>query len=340
MKAVQLTRYGTSNEVLTLNNVNIPDPVEGKLRIKVRAAALNPLDYLVRNGQMKRVIKYAMPHSVGFDVAGIVDKVGPGVTDVKVGDAVYGRVHDSLMGTVAEYCLARQDDVALKPARLSFEEAAAIPLVALTGWQAIIAPARGKPMKPGDKVLIHAGSGGVGTSAIQLAKAHGAEVWTTTSTKNVEFVSGLGADHVIDYNKTDYCEICKDLDLVFDTLGGETTLESLNCLRSGGRLVSIAGKPTREFAEGRGLLWPVPIIIGLAARKITAAARKLGVSYDFVGMSPSAAELETIADYIERGDFKPIIDSTFKLEDFAKAYERQQSGRSRGKVVISIGEKD
>ena len=340
MKAVQLAGYECSNEVLALNDVEIPEPDAGKLRIKVRAAALNPLDYRIRNGEMKLAMKYAMPHGVGFDVAGIVDKIGPGVSSVSIGDEVYGRVDSSLMGTVAEYCLARAEDVALKPASLSFEEAASIPLVALTSWQAIIEPARGEPMKQGAKVLIHAGAGGIGTSAIQLAKLHGAEIWTTTSTKNVELVSGLGADHVIDYKQSDYRDICKDLDLVFDTLGGDTTMDSLKCLKPGGRLVAITGVPTREFAIDAGLPWILQMVLGFGSRKLTGAAKNLGVSYDFIGMEPNAEQLKIIAGYVEQGQFKATIDSTYKLEDFAKAYERQESGRARGKVVFSIAENE
>ncbi len=338
MKAVQLTAYGRSNDVLALNDVEIPQPDAGQLRIKVRAAALNPLDYRIRKGEMKLALKYSMPHSVGFDVAGIVDEVGPGVTSVSVGDEVYGRVDSALMGTVAEYCLARAEDVALKPASLSFEEAASIPLVALTSWQAIIEPARGEPMQQGAKVLIHAGAGGIGTSAIQLAKLHGAEIWTTTSTRNVEFVSGLGADHVIDYKQSDYREICKDMDLVYDTLGGDTTMDSLKCLKPGGRLVAITGVPTREFAKDAGLPWILQVILGLGSRRLNAAASKLGVSYDFIGMEPNAEQLKIIAGYVEQGQFKAIIDSTYKMEDFEQAYERQESGRARGKVVFSIAE--
>lgn len=336
MRAIQLIRYGTSNDVLKLNDVKIPDPAEGELRIKVKAAALNPVDYRIRNGDLKLVMKYSMPHGVGFDVAGIVDKLGSGVGNVKVGDAVYGRIDDTLMGAVAEYCLARQDDVAPKPDGISFEEAAAVPLVSLTSWQSIIEPIRGRAMKPGDRVLIHAGAGGVGTSAIQLAKIHGAEVWTTTSTGNLDLVSGLGADHPVDYKTSDYREVCKDLDIVFDTLGGKTSQESLNCLKPGGRLVSISGLPTREFAREKGLSGIFQFLIGMASRKITVPAGKLGISYDFVGMTPSADQLKIISGHIEQGKFKPVIDSIYKMEDFTSAYERQQSGRARGKVIFSI----
>lgn len=338
MKALQLLKYGRTNEVLALNDIGIPKPEADQVLIKVGAAALNPLDYRIRNGEMSKVMKYSMPHGVGFDVAGIVEKVGDNVSTVTVGDSVFGRISSSLMGAVAEYCLAFEDDVALKPASLSYEEAASIPLVALTSWQAIIAPQRGQAIEPGTKVLIHAGAGGIGTSAIQLAKVHGAEVWTTTSTKNLAFVSGMGADHVIDYKKDDYRKVCKNMDLVFDTLGGETTIDSLACLQGGGRLVAITGTPTKEFAKDKGLPWVVQFLIGMASRKIVNAAKKMNVSYHFIGMEPNADQLEKISTYIGEGQYKAVIDSIYSLEDFAKAYERQESGRSRGKIVFSIAE--
>jgi NADPH:quinone reductase-like Zn-dependent oxidoreductase len=245
MKAFVVERYGDAD---TVRAGDVPDPQVGDddVLVRIRAASVNPLDLKTRDGDLKAILPYRVPFVLGNDLAGEVVAVGASVTRFAVGDEVYARPDKNRIGTFAELIAIHQDDVAAKPTTLTMEKAASIPLVGLTSWQALVERAN---LQPGQKVLIHAGSGGVGTIAIQLAKHLGASVATTTSTANIDLVRGLGADVVVDYKKQAFETILHDHDVVLDTLGGETLDKSLQVLKPGGKVISIAGPPDPAFAK-------------------------------------------------------------------------------------------
>src|SRR6266851_9279605 len=251
MKAFIVDRYGKKNGV-RIGEMPDPDVRENDVLVQVHAAAVNLLDSKIRNGEFKLILPYRLPLILGNDVAGVVVRVGSRVRRFKPGDQVYARPPQDRIGTFAEFIAMNEADVALKPKNLTMEEAASIPLVGLTAWQVLIERAN---LKKGQKVLIHAGSGGVGTFAIQLAKHVGATVATTTSTANVDLVKSLGADIVIDYKKEDFENVLHDYDVVLNSLGKDTLEKSLQVLKPGGRLISISGPPDPDFAKNLGLGW-------------------------------------------------------------------------------------
>jgi NADPH:quinone reductase-like Zn-dependent oxidoreductase len=255
------------------------------------------------------------------------------VRQFKEGDEVYARPPQERIGTFAERIALNQDSLALKPNNISMEEAASIPLVALTAWQVLVETAK---LKKGQKVLIHAGSGGVGTIAIQLAKHLGAFVATTTSTTNVEWVKALGADVVIDYKKQNFENLLQDYDVVLNSLGADVLEKSLRILKPGGQLISISGPPTPRFAEEQGLSWPLRLVMRLLSSAIRRKARKNDVSYAFVFMRASGAQLREITALIETGKIKPVIDRAFPLDSTADALSYVEQGRAKGKVVIRV----
>lgn len=332
MKAFVIHRYGKS---VALQAAEMPEPTlaEQDVLVRIHAASVNPLDAKIRDGEFKLLLPYRLPLILGNDMAGVVVRVGAKVRQFKPGDEVYARPDDDRIGTFAELIAIRESSLAMKPATLTMAEAASIPLIGLTAWQALVAKA---DVKKGQKVLIHAGSGGVGTFAIQLAKHLGAIVATTTSTANVELVKGLGADIVIDYKKDDFENVLRDYDVVLNTLGGDTLQKSLSVLKPGGRLISISGPPDVEFAKSAGLPWFLQLVMRLLSFGIRKKARRHQVSYSFLFMKASGEQLRKIAALIDAGDIRPVLDKVFPFESTNEALAYVSTGRAKGKVVVSI----
>lgn len=333
MKAFFIERYGKQTGAIG----EVPEPTVGAhdVLIQVHAASVNPLDSKIRSGAFKPILPYALPLVLGNDLAGIVLRVGAAVTRFKAGDEVYARPPESRIGSFAERIAVHQDALALKPANLDMTEAASIPLSALTAWQVLVTSAQ---LKPGQKVLIHAGSGGVGTLAIQLAKHLGAFVATTTSSANVEWLKALGADRVIDYTREDFASELHDYDLVLNSLGADVLEKSIRVLKPGGQLISISGPPTAEFAQEQGLSWGLRQVMRLLSSGIRRKARKQGVSYRFLFMRADGAQLREITSLIEAGVIKPIIDQTFPFERTTDALSYVEQGRAKGKVVVTLSQ--
>lgn len=331
MKAYFIDRYGKQNG--RMGDVCEPVPSAHDVLIEVHAASVNVLDSKIRSGEFKLILPYSFPLVLGNDCAGVVIEVGAAVKSFKPGDAVYARVPEQRIGTFAERIAVDQNAVALKPANLSMEQAAAVPLVALTAWQALVDIAR---LQKGQKVLIHAGSGGVGTIAIQLAKHLGAVVATTTSTANVEWVKALGADVVIDYKQQHFEQELRDYDVVLNSLGTEVLENSLKVLRPGGQLISISGPPTAEFAKVQGLAWPLRQVMRLLSLSIRRKARKQDVRYSFLFMRANGAQLHEITPLIEAGHITPVLDRIFAFESTGEALNYVEQGRAKGKVIVRI----
>jgi NADPH:quinone reductase-like Zn-dependent oxidoreductase len=332
MKAFVVDRYGRKND-LRAAEVPTPEPQADEVLIQIHAASVNPLDFKIKDGEFKLILPYRLPLILGNDLAGVVVRVGSHVQHFKQGDEVYARPHKDRIGAFAEFIAVKEDAVALKPKALTMEEAASIPLVGLTAWQALIE--KGK-LKKRQKVLIHAGSGGVGTFAIQLAKHLGATVATTTSARNAELVKQLGADIVIDYKKDDFDDILKGYDLVFDTQGGNTLKKSLRVLKSGGRIIGIAGPPDPEFANELGASWFMKTVIRLLSYRVRKAARRDDVTYSFLFMRASGDQLNQITTLIDSGAIRPVIDRVFPFASTNEALAYVATGRAKGKVVIKI----
>jgi NADPH:quinone reductase-like Zn-dependent oxidoreductase len=331
MKAFVVEHYGTDG--LRAAEVGEPQVGAGDVLVKVSAASVNPLDKMVRNGEFKQLLKYQTPFVLGHDVAGVVTRVGSGVGDFQVGDEVYARPRDLRIGTFAEYIAIDQDDVALKPDSLTLHQAAAVPLVALAAWQALVDRAQ---VKFGQQVLIHAGSGGLGSTVIQLAKHLGATVATTASGKNAELVRSLGAEVVVDSKKEDFADALSGYDLVLDSLGGENLQKSLTVLKSGGQAISVTSPPDPGFAKQVGAPKYMGVVMGLLSRKVHNQARKLGVSYSFLFMQANGAQLRKLAALYDAGQLRPIIDKTFPFDQTLQALAYVEQGRANGKVVITL----
>jgi NADPH:quinone reductase-like Zn-dependent oxidoreductase len=302
--------------------------------VQVHAAGINQLDSLIRNGEFKLFLPYKPPFVNGHDVAGVVTKLGAKVSKFKVGDEVYARPSDYNVGTFAEQISINEKDVALKPTTISMEEAASIPLVGLTAWQALVEIAN---LKKGQKVFIQAGSGGVGTFAIQLAKHLGATVATTTSAGNIDLVKSLGADVVIDYKSEDFETKLKDYDVVLHSNKDKKILEkSLRILKPGGQLITLTGPPTPEFAKQLGLAWHLKFITKLLSSSAKNYAKKLNVNFTFLFMRAEGNQLSQITKLIESGIIKPVIDKVFPFEQTNEAMAYVETGRAKGKVVIKV----
>jgi NADPH:quinone reductase-like Zn-dependent oxidoreductase len=332
MKAFVVDRYGRKNGIRAVD-MSVPEPREDDLLIEIHAAGVNPLDSKIRDGEFKLILPYRLPLILGNDLAGVVVRVGSRVRRFKPGDEVYARPHKDRIGTFTEFIAVKEDGVALKPKALTMEEAASIPLVGLTAWQALIEKGQ---LKKGQKVLIHAGSGGVGTFAIQLAKHVGATVATTTSARNIELVKRLGADIVIDYRKDDFSAILKDYDVVLDTQGGNALEKSLRVLKPGGKLIGIAGPPDPDFAKEMGASWFLKTVMRFLSYRIRKAAKRHDVSYSFVFMRADGGQLSQIATLIDAGAIRPVIDRVFSFESTKEALAYVETGRAKGKVVIKI----
>ena len=332
MKAYTINRYSKTDK---LQLVNIPEPIvkENDVLIEVHSAAINQLDAKLKSGEFKLMLPYKFPLILGHDVAGIVTKVGAKVSRFKVGDAVFARPADFRIGTFAEYITVNEDDVALKPKNISMEEAASIPLVALTVWQALVEKAK---LKKGQKVFIQAGSGGVGTIAIQLAKHLGATIATTTSADNFELVKSLGADVAIDYKTQDFETILKDYDLVLNSQDEKTLEKSLRILKSSGKVISISGPPDTAFAKEIGLNLFMKMVMFFLSRKVISQAKKLGVHYSFLFMKANGKQLSEIGKLIESSDIRPVLDKVFPFEQMNEAMTYVSNGRAKGKVIVKV----
>jgi NADPH:quinone reductase-like Zn-dependent oxidoreductase len=317
-----------------LQQADVPEPVVGEhdVLVQVQAAGLNMLDEKIRAGEFKQILPYALPLIPGNDVAGTVIRVGSKVGAFKAGDEVYARPDQGRIGTFAERIAVDEADLALKPVSISMEEAGSLPLVALTAWQALVE--RGH-VQPGQKVLIHAGAGGVGSIAIQLAKHLGATVATTASASNLDFVRELGADTAIDYRSQDFEQLLSGYDLVLESLGGENLKKSLRVLKPGGKAIGIAGPPDPAFAREAGLNPVLRLAIAALSAGIRRQARKLGVSYEFLFMRASGDQLRQITALIDDGALRPVVGRVFPFDQTIEALQGLEKGGIRGKAVIS-----
>lgn len=310
-----------------------PEPREGEVLVKVCAASVNILDSKIRSGEFKLLLPYKTPFALGHDVAGIVVRVGPRVQRFKQGDEVYARPDDLGIGTFAEFVAVKESALALKPRNITMEEAASLPLVGLTAWQALVE--KGK-LKKGQKVFIQAGSGGVGTFAIQLAKHLRATVATTTSASNASWVKELGAEVVIDYHQNDFEDVLKDYDLVLNSQDGKTLKKSLNTLKPGGRLISISGPPDPVFAEEIKANWVVKQILRLLSWETRKKAKQREVDYSFLFMKANGDQLREISKLVESGAVRPVVDKVFPFEATNDALNYVERGRAKGKVIIKV----
>jgi NADPH:quinone reductase-like Zn-dependent oxidoreductase len=332
MKAFVLDRY-KQKDGGRIAEVSLPEPADNDVLVQIFAAGVNPLDSKIRNGDFKLFLPYRFPLVLGNEFAGKVVGVGARVRRFKPGDEVYGRPGKDRIGTFAEYIAANEADLAIKPRNLTMVEAASLPLVGLTAWQALVEKAN---LQPGQRVLIHAGSGGVGTFAIQLANHLGATVATTTSATNAELVKALGADVVIDYRKDDFEKRLKNYDVVLHSLDGKTLRKSLGVLKPGGKLISLSGPPDLEFAKELKLNWLFRLLFRILSAGIRRKARRKGVRYSFLFMKASGEQLQRISALLESGAVRPVIDKVYPLDAAKDALAYVDAGRSKGKVVIKV----
>ncbi|OXB02364.1 NADP-dependent oxidoreductase [Flavobacterium pectinovorum] len=332
MKAFVINKY-SKNGSLQLTEMNVPEVKDHDILVDIHATGVNLLDSKIKTGEFKLILPYKLPLILGHDVAGVIIKVGKNVTKFKVGDEVYARVRDQRIGTFAEFIAINETDAALKPKNLSMEEAASIPLVALTAWQVLVEKAK---IKKGQKVFIQAGSGGVGTIAIQLAKHLGATVATTASAKSFDLLEKLGADIVIDYKNSDFENRLSNYDVVLNSQDKETLEKSLKILKSGGKLISISGPPTPDFAKEIKAPWFVKIILSLISSGIRKKAKAKNVDYSFLFMKADGDQLNEITKLIEAGIIEPVMDKVFPFDKTNEALSYVESGRAKGKVVIKI----
>ncbi|RZK62578.1 MAG: NADP-dependent oxidoreductase [Pedobacter sp.] len=332
MKAFTIGKYDKKG-VLELTDVPIPVIKDDEVLVEIHASGLNVLDAKIKSGDFKLMLPYKFPLTLGHDVAGIITQIGKNVKQFKIGDEVYSRVPDLHIGTLAEYIAVDEASVALKPKNTTMVEAASIPLVALTAWQALVELAS---IKKGDKVFIQAGSGGVGTIAIQLAKHFGAVVATTASEKSFAMLEQLGADVLIDYKTQDFEIVLKDYDVVLHSQDTKALEKSLKILKPGGKIISISGPPTPEFAKAIGANWLIKTILSLVSFGIVKKARKLNVGYSFLFMRADGAQLKEITSLIEAGTIIPVVDKVFPFNQTNQALEYVESGHAKGKVVVKI----
>jgi NADPH:quinone reductase-like Zn-dependent oxidoreductase len=331
MKAFTIQRYSKTEN---LEMADVPKPIikADEVLVEIHSASVNQLDNKLKSGEFKMMLPYKLPLILGHDVAGIVVEVGSKVTKFKIGDEIFSRLPDFQIGAFAEYIAINENFVAPKPKNISMEEAASIPLVGLTVWQAF----EKAKLKKGQKVFIQAGSGGVGTFAIQLAKHLSASVATTTSEKNFELVKDLGADVIIDYKTQDFENILKDYDLVLNSQDQKTLEKSIRILKPGGKVISISGPPDVDFAKKLGLNFFLKAVMFLLSFQTKKLAKKQNVDYSFLFMEANGDQLNEISKLIESGIIKPTVDKIFPFEQTNDALNYVDSGRAKGKVIIKI----
>ena len=332
MKALQIKGYGKIEENLIFNEIAKPIIIDNQVLIEIHAAGVNPIDYKIAEGALKKIHQLTFPAPIGFDVAGVVIKKGVNVKHLKIGDEVYSRVPRESPGTFAEYIAVDANVVNLKPSNLDFNDSSSLPLVGLATIQSF----QKANLKSGDKVLIHAGSGGIGTFAIQYAKSKGAYVYTTTSTKNVSWVKELGADRVIDYKTENYLDIVKDIDIVYDTLGDQYTLDAFDVIKKAGKVVSIIGEVDKETAKELKLNAIIRLFLSLKRMKITKRIKKKSAFYKLILMQPNKAQLAEITELVESNLLEPVIDKVFPFSKSIDALLYQKAGHAKGKVIINI----
>ncbi|SFJ41169.1 NADP-dependent oxidoreductase [Bradyrhizobium sp. cf659] len=333
MKALILKKYGRPDQV-TFADTPRPMPRPDEILVEVHAAGLNPIDTMIPKGTFKPILKLELPATLGSDLAGVVVEVGSQVTRFKPGDAVFASIFDlGGVGALAEFARVPERAAALKPANLDYVQAASIPMVGLTSWQALKERAQ---LRPGQKAFIPAGSGGIGTFAIQLAKYLGAKVGTTTSTGNVDLVRSLGADEVVDYKKQQFEDVLKDYDAVLGTVRGDAIEKSLRILKRGSSVVSLVGPPDAAFARARSMNFVMKLLFGLLSRKIIRGARTRGASYSFLFVRPDGNQLAEIGKLLEAERIRPVIDKVFPFDRAKEALAYLEQGRAKGKVVVQM----
>jgi NADPH:quinone reductase-like Zn-dependent oxidoreductase len=332
MKALTLKRYGSLANA-TFEEISRPVIGPDEILVEIYAAGLNPIDYMIPKGTFKPILKFDMPATLGSDLAGVVVEVGNKVTRFKVGDEVFASIFDLGRGSLAEYAAVPEFAAALKPSNLSFAEAASIPMVGLTSWQALGVRAQ---TRPGHKVFIPAGSGGIGTFAIQLAKQLGATVGTTTSTGNIEWVRALGADEVVDYKKQNFEEVLRGYDTVLGTVRGDALEKALRILKPKSKVVSLIGPPDGAFASQRGMNLLMKIIFRLLSGKISRLAKRQDSQYSFLFVQPNGDHLAIIGSMLEAERIRPVIDRVFSFENAKLGLEYLEAGRAKGKVVVEL----
>jgi NADPH:quinone reductase-like Zn-dependent oxidoreductase len=332
MKALTFKRYGKSPDI---GFADVPHPTlkPDELLVQVHAAGVNPIDNVIPTGLFKAVVKFELPAVMGSDLAGVVTQVGSRVTRFKPGDAVFASIFDTGTGAIAEFAVVSESAAALKPDNLDFVQAASIPMVGLTSWQALKERAN---LRAGQKVFIPAGSGGIGTFAIQLAKLLGAKVGTTTSSGNVELVRGLGADEIIDYKKQEFENVLSGYDAVLGTVRGEAMEKAVGILKPRGTMVSLVGPLDAAFARARGLNFVLTFVFAMMSRKIMLLAKKHDVTYSFLFVHPDGGQLAHIGELLKTEHIRPVIDKVFPFEQAKEALEYLAQGRAKGKVVIKI----
>jgi NADPH:quinone reductase-like Zn-dependent oxidoreductase len=332
MKAFVLERYGKKR---ALRSAEMPTPElrDDEVLVEVHAAGVNQLDTKLRDGEFKLILPYRLPLVLGHDVAGVVVEVGSLVRQFKPGDEVYARTDDFRIGTFAQFVPVKEASLAFKPKNLTMEEAASIPLVGLTAWQALIEKAK---LKKGQRVFIQAGSGGVGTFAIQLAKHLGATVATTTSAANASLVKSLGADVVVDYKTQDFEDVLRDYDMVLNSQDGKTLEKSLRVLKRGGKLVSISGPPDPDFGKEIAAPAFMKLVMRLLSSGVRRKAKRRGLDYAFLFMKANGSQLREITQLVETGAIRPVIDRVFPFESTNDALAYVEAGRAKGKVVVKI----
>ena len=332
MRAFIVDKYAKDG----LRAADVPEPKVGRrdVLVRVSAASINPLDKMTRNGEFRQLIKRKLPFVLGHDMAGVIAEVGGDVRDFNVGDEVYARPRDLRIGTFAEYIAIDQDDVAPKPTSLTLQEAAAVPLVALAAWQILVDRAH---LQPGQKVLVHAGAGGLGSTVIQLAKHLGGAVATTTSPATADLVRNLGADVVVDYTTQDFSQMLSGYNLVIDSLGGQNLEKSLTVLRPGGLAIGVAGPPDAGFAKQLGAPAILGVVMTQLSRKVRKQAKALGVRYEFFFMQANGSQLRELGALYEAGALRPVIDTTFPFEQTPEAMAYVEQGRTKaGKVIVTM----
>lgn len=333
MKALVFKRYGGLDQIAFADKPR-PVPNADEILVQVHAAGLNPIDTMIPKGTFKPFLKFQLPATLGSDLAGVVVELGSRVTRFKPGDAVFASIFDLGRGALAEFAVVPEHAAALKPDNLDFVQAASIPMVGLTSWQALKERAR---LKPGQKVFIPAGAGGIGTFAIQLAKHLGAKVGTTASTAKMDLVRSLGADEVIDYTKQEFENVLRDYDAVLGTVRGDDALKkSLQILKPNSTVVSLIGPPDTAFARTRGMNFFMRAAFGFLSRKIIRLARERGATYSFLFVHPDGRQLAEIGELLKAGRIRPVIDKVFPFDEAKEALAYLEQGRATGKVVVQM----